>query len=44
MTDMFRMLCVLSMRTRNCSIVNFTILTAADARKAKTASKARRPS
>ena len=35
MTDMFRMLCVLSMRTRNCSIVNFTILAAADARKLK---------
>ena len=35
MTDMFRMLCVLSMRTRSCSIVNLTILAAADARKLK---------
>ena len=33
MTDMFRMLCVLSMRTLSCSIVNFTIAAAADASK-----------
>jgi hypothetical protein len=32
MTLMFRMLCVLSIRTRSCSIVNFTILSGCGAR------------